>query len=206
MAQGVYRTCNTYSLVLTQTKSLSIMRFLILMLIWCFSLTSFAKSKEKITFFAQYECSKPNVTAGDSIVVSVVLYCSHPFHDVHCTTKSVKIKGGHSRLITTRGQRQQQQVRHEGSTYYAVVWERYVVGSESVGNISFASLKFEGKFIVYDSEYEYEPLDPFGFFSRPTRKSHQVDATCKSDKFKLPVVSRPKRSTQEIISSGGQVA
>lgn len=182
------------------------MRYLIVMLISLLSLSTSAKAKGEITFFAQYECSKPSVTVGDSVVVSLVLYSSHPFQDVHCVTKSCFIKGGHYRRISTRGQRQQQQVRHENAIYYAVVWERFVVGSETLGNISFAPQKFEGKFIVYDSEYEYEPLDPFGFFSRPTRKSHLVDASCKTTKFKLPVVARPKRSTQEVISSGGQVA
>lgn len=182
------------------------MRFLLILLLSIFTFSTQAKSKEKITFFAQYECSKASVTVGDSVIVSVVLYSSHPFQDVHCTSKSSKIKGGHARLILTRGQRQQQQVRHEDGIYYAVIWERFVVGSEAVGNINFAPLKFEGKFIVYDSDYEYEPLDPFGFFSRPTRKSHQANASCKSGKFKLPVVARPKRSTQEVLSSGGQVA
>lgn len=182
------------------------MRYLIVMLLSVLALSASAKTKEKITFFAQYECSKPNVTAGDSIVVNVVLYSSHPFEDVKCTTKSVKIKGGHSRRVVARGQRQQQQVRHEDGIYYAVVWDRYVVGSEKVETITFPPLKFSGQFIVYDSEYEYEPLDPFGFFSRPTRKSHQAEASCKTSKFKLPVVARPKRSTQEVISSGGQVA
>lgn len=182
------------------------MRYLLILMFSLLSVASSAKTKDDITFFAQYECSKPSVTAGDSIVVNIVLYSSHPFQDVKCTSKSFRIKGGHSRRITTRGQRQQQQVRHEGAIYYAVVWDRYVVSGDAVGNISFPELKFEGKFIVYDSEYEYEPLDPFGFFSRPTRKSHEASASCKSGKFRLPVTSRPKRSTQEVLSSGGQVA
>lgn len=182
------------------------MRYLTLLLLTILTLSSTAKAKDDITFFAQYECSKENVTVGDSTVVSLVLYSSHPFQDVNCTTKTSKIKGGHSRRVPSRGQRQQQQVRHEDGIYYALVWERYIVGSDEVETIAFPEVSFKGTFIVYDSEYEYEPLDPFGFFSRPTRKSHQAEASCKSKKFKLPVVPRPKRSTQEVLSSGGQVA
>lgn len=186
--------------------SLPIMRYLIILLLSFISIESLAKSKDEIIFFAQYECSKPSVTVGDSVIVNLVLYSSHPFQDVRCTSKSCKIKGGHSRRVSARGQRQQQQVRHEDGVYYAVVWDRFVVGSEAIGNINLPAQKFEGKFIVFDSDYEYEPLDPFGFFSRPTRKSHQAGATCKSKKFKLPVIARPKRSTQEVLSTGGNVA
>lgn len=182
------------------------MRNLILLLLSFVCLSSYAKTKEKITFFAQYECSKPSVTVGDSVVVNLVLYSSHAFQDVSCKSKKYKINGGHSRRITARGQRQQQQVRRDDGIYYAIIWDRFVVGSDAEANICFPALKFEGKFIVYDSDYEYEPVDPFGFFSRPTRKSHNEDAYCKSTKFKLPVVKRPKRSTREVLSSGGNVA
>lgn len=182
------------------------MRYLILLLLYIVPFATTAKTKEHINFFAQYECSKSNIIAGDSIMVSVVLYCDHPFQDVNCTTKSFRVKGGHYRKVARRSQRQQQQVRLEDGVFYSVVWDRFIVGSDVVGVIQLPQLQFKGQFIVYDSDYEYEPLDPFGFFSRPTRKSHHVDASCKSPKFKLPVIARPKRSTREVLSSGGQVA
>ena len=178
----------------------------LLILLFCSAQAVQAKGKDEVRFFARYECSKENVLVGDSVVVNVVLYASQPFQQADCKTKTPKIKGGHSRLLPSRGERQQQRVRLEDGIYYGIIWERYMVGSDEVESIRFPELQFEGTFIIYEDEYDYEPLDPFGFFSRPTRKSHTTEASCKSSTYTLPVVARPKRSTQEVISSGGQVA
>lgn len=178
----------------------------IIFLLLCPALSIHAKGKDEVRFFARYECNRENVLVGDSVVVNLVLYANQPFQKADCKTKAPKIKGGHSRVLPIRGERQQQRVRLEDGIYYGLIWERYVVGSDEVESIRFPEQQFEATFIIYEDEYNYEPLDPFGFFSRPTRKSHTAEGSCKSSTFSLPVVARPKRSTQEVISSGGQVA
>lgn len=164
-----------------------------------------AADKDDIDFFARCESAKTSITVSDSILVNVVLYCNHPFQQAECTTKNVKIKGGNARLLPRRGERQQQKVRLERGIYYAIVWQQYVVGSEKVEDIRFPEIHFDGTFVIYDSEEMYSPFDPFGFFSTPKRKSHTMSSRCKSEPYTISVEPRPKRSTQEIISSGGRV-
>lgn len=164
-----------------------------------------AADKDNIDFFVRCESAKTSITAGDSILVNVVLYSSHPFQKADCTTKNIKIKGGHSRLVPRRGDRQQQKVRLEGGIYYAIVWQQYMVGSDKVEEIRIPEMHFDATFVVYDSEEMYSPFDPFGFFSAPRRKSHTATSRCKSDPYTISVEARPKRSTQEVISSGARV-
>lgn len=169
-----------------------------------FSLPSSAK--DDIDLFARYECSRENIIAGDSIRVNVVIYCNHPFQKAVCTTKNIKVKGGHSRLMQRRGDREQQRVRLNQGVYYAILWDSYVVGSSQVENIKFPELQFDCDIEVIEQEESYDPFDPFSFFHRPQRKSHIASGHCKCPSYTLPVVERPKRSTQEAISSGIQVA
>lgn len=164
-----------------------------------------AADKDDIDFFARCESARTSITAGDSILVNVVLYSNHPFQQAECTTKNVKIKGGNVRSVPRRGDRQQQKVRLERGIYYAIVWQQYVVGSDKVEEIRFPEIHFDGTFVVYDSEEMYSPFDPFGFFSTPKRKSHNVSSRCKTEPFSIQIEARPKRSTQEVISSGARV-
>lgn len=165
-----------------------------------------ASAEDGVELFARYECSGDNIIAGDSTLVNVVLYCNYPFSQAECTTKNIKIKGGHSRLVERRGQRQQQRVRLQQGIFYAIVWDTYVVGSSRVEDLKFPELRFDCKVEIKEGEDYYSPFDPFGFFSRPQRKSRVVEDHVKCPAFTLPVVERPKRSTQEAIRSGSQVA
>lgn len=178
----------------------------LIILLLCSTLSANAKGKDEVRFFARYECSQENAIVGDSVIVNLVLYANQPFQKADCKTKSVKIKGGHSRPVSIYGERQQQRVRLDDGIYYGLIWQSYVVGSDEVEQIYFPEQQFEATFIIYENEYDYEPIDPFGFFSRPTRKTHSAEGSCKSSSFTLHVKARPKRSTKEVISSGGQVA
>lgn len=158
-----------------------------------------------VRLFARYEPARETLTEGDSLQVNVVLYSNCPFQRAECTTKNIKIKGGHSRLLPRRGDRQQQRVRLAEGIFYAILWDTYVVGNDRTGSIKFPALQFDCEVEVTDEVYN-EPFDPFGFFSRPRHKTHKVKTQCKCPAFELPVTERPKRSTLEVISSGGKVA
>lgn len=158
-------------------------------------------------FFARYECQRENVTVGDSVVVQLVVYSRHPFHQARCLTQKPKIKGGKARELKLQGERQQQKVRLSDGVYYAILWSRYMAGSDDVCTIRFPEISFEAELVVYDQDSapSYNPFDPFGFFSQPERKSRVVRSKCKSEEFTLPVQQRPKRSTQDVIKSGAKV-
>lgn len=165
-----------------------------------------AADEDEVDVFAQYECKGDNVVQGDSIVVNVVIYSSQPFQRAACTTKNAKIKGGHSRLMERNFERQQQRVRLNRGVYYAILWDSYVVGSSAVENIKFPELQFDLELEVSDGEAYIDPFDPFGFFGRPKRRSHVVKRRVKTSPFTLPVIEKPKRSTQEAIKSGSRIA
>lgn len=164
-----------------------------------------AEEDEGVVLFARYEPARETVTAGDSLSVNLVLYSNCAFQRAECSTKNIKIKGGRWRVQARRGDRQQQRVRLSDGVYYAILWDTYIVGSDKAGEIKFPQLQFDCVVEVLEKEVYVDPFDPFGFFSSPRHKSHKAKASGKCPAFELPVVDRPKRSTQEIISSGGQV-
>lgn len=178
---------------------------LILLLTIVISTPVWAGGKDEADVFARYECQRDDVIAGDSIVINIVLYSSHPFQKAECTTKNIKIKGCTPRLVARRGNRQQQRVRLSQGIYYAIVWDSYVVGHAQPTEIKFPEVQFDCQVEIVESE-GYDPFDPFGFFGRPQRKSREVQQKCKAPAFVLPVIERPKRSTQEAISSGSRIA
>ena len=156
--------------------------------------------QDEITFFAQIEHDNRPLYAGDSCVVSIVLYSPAPFRDVRCTSASLKVRGGHARLLP-QGQRTQQRVVKDNRFYMAMVWQQWVVGSEDVGKLQFSPLQFEGEF----SKVEM-PDDPFDRFFYGPQETGRVKRKCKMNAYTLPVLEKPKRSTREILQSGGQVA
>lgn len=181
------------------------------LLVLASALATWAEGKPEepeVRFFARCECQRDFLTVEDSVVVSIVLYSNVPFQSATTKTKEVKIRGGHSRKLPKHGEMQQQRVRLEDGIYYGVIYDRYVVGSDAAGEIRLPEVKFEAEVMIYDGEEypERSPFDPFGFFSRPEPRYHTVRARCTSPAFVLPVKARPKRSTQEILSSGGRVA
>lgn len=169
-------------------------------------LPSWATNEADIVVFARYECQRENVIVGDSVVVNVVLYSNVPFRKAECMSKNIKAKGGLSRLLPRYGERQQKRTRLSQGTYYAIVWDSYMVGSAKVEQVKFPELQFEYEVeVAYGEEY-YDPFDPFGFFHAPRRQTRPENGKVKCPAFTIPFVEKPKRSTQEAISSGSRIA
>lgn len=185
------------------TRTNPTMRHILLILLLTLASLPVA-AQNSVEVFARYECQRDEVIQGDSTVVNIVVYSNLPFQRVKCANQKVKIKGGNTRLLPRRGERQQQQVRTGRGVYYAILWDSYIVGSNRVETIKFPELKFEVELQEYETYHD--PFDPFGFFSRPQRTGRIIEGNCKIPTFTLPVIERPKRSTQEAISSGSQVA
>lgn len=172
----------------------------------CHAEAKHTEEAEEVRFFASYEASREKFIVGDSLLVNVVVYSSAAFQNVELLSRSPKAKGGTMRLLPGRGL-QQQRVRTADGLYYAIVLQRYIVSSQDVGTLTLPEMKFSGEFVIYDEpEEQFSPFDPFGFFRQTPRKSHKVKQKCKAESMKLQVVPKPKRSTQEVISSGTRVA
>lgn len=161
---------------------------------------------EELDVFVRYECQRENIVVGDSILVNVVLYSSAPFRKAECTTKNVKIKGGETRLMPRRGDRQQQRVHLSQGLYYAIVWDSYIVSSNKVEELKFPELQFNYEVEVSFGEEYYDPFDPFGFFHAPRRQTRPENGHCKCPAYSLHVIEKPKRSTQDAIRSGSRIA
>lgn len=162
----------------------------------------YAQTKEEVSFFARVVSERERLFVGDSCVVNIVLYSSHPFVEVESSPQQPRIRGGHTRALPRYGQRLQERVRMKEGVFYALVWEQVVVGREEVGKIHFSTMNFNGSFAVYE-----ESQDPFErFFGFAPRQRRVVKAKCKLTPFELPVEERPKRSTRDLMSSGGKVA
>lgn len=180
--------------------------YLIAILAFIIGIPSLAADKDAVDVFARYECQRDNVIIGDSVLVNVVLYSAAPFRKAECTTKNIKTKGGIVRQLPRRGDRQQQRVRLSQGVYYAIVWESYMVASNKVEDVKFPALQFSYEVEVSYGEEYYDPFDPFGFFHAPRRQTRPENGRCQCPTFTLPVTEKPKRSTQEAISSGSRIA
>lgn len=160
-----------------------------------------AQTEKAATFFAKYEVERDALVAGDSMRVNLWLYASQPFRDVQLAAKTPKVKGGKARAVAM-GQRSQRTVRLPEGVFYEMLWQQYVVASEEVGEIRFLPTRLDAKLAII----EYNP-DPFAqFFGEGTREVGLVKTKCKTPALHIEVKERPKRSTQEIIHSGGRVA
>lgn len=161
--------------------------------------------EERIHFFACYEPAYEEIVAGDSMLVNVVLYSSAPFHHVHQPKKPLTLKSGTMRLLPQRVINQQR-VRLEQGVYYAIVLQRYMVSAESAGTLTLPGTKLQGDFIVYTPLFaESLPQSPYGFFHQTPYKSSIVSRKCRLESKRIKVRERPKRSTQDVIRSGGRV-
>ncbi len=164
-----------------------------------------AAAKDNIRIFASYEPTHDEIIVNDSMLVNVVVYSSVPFRHIEMLSKNIKAKGGRMRLLPNH-ELQQQRVRMEDGVYYAVVFQRYIVGSDNTGTISLPDLQIESEVIVYDTE-ELQPFsfDPFGFFRQTPRKGRSIKQKCKVENLRINVTEKPKRSTQEAMRSGARV-
>lgn len=160
-----------------------------------------SKDKEDVVFFARVVTEREQLFAGDSCLVNIVLYSSLPFADVEKDPEVISVKGGRARLLPRRSRPTPFRIQMEEGIFNAVVWQQYIVGRDDVGKIRFSTPTFHATFgIVEMSDDPFERF--FGFGQRNLRL---VKAKCKLDAFTLPVVERPKRSSQDILQSGGSL-
>lgn len=165
-----------------------------------FPLSLFAEQKADVDFYAELVPHKEQLYSGDSCLVSIVLYANQPFHRIKSKCSPLIVKGGRARLIS-ENTTQQERVRTSKGMYYQLILQQYVVGGDKIGKIIFPKHRYEVELGMYEVQRE-----PFSFFFGERQKlvkTIPVSATLSSSP--LQVLPRPKRSTKDMIQSGGRV-
>lgn len=161
-----------------------------------------ASTKTKADFYAEISSERDSLVVGDCCLVSVVLYANLPFESVEQKPRNIVFpKDVHVTPIQT--DRTQQQVHTARGVYYALVWQHYRVSRKDVGRIVCPEHLFTAELGIYQAVGDGF-LDFFSF-APSMRLVEKRKAICKTPKYSLPVVERPKRNTQEILRSGRQV-
>lgn len=167
----------------------------ILALLSCFPL-----SAQKTECYAEWLTSHEQLYAGDSCLASVVLYSNLPFLEVKGKIPPLRTKGGSARLVAENCN-QQERVRTERGLFYRLVLQQYVVRSEEQGKLQLPKQQYEVALGLYRTSNN--PFDLF-FGSEPQLVKTLI-TNISLPTHQLPVVERPKRKTQDMISSGQRV-
>ena len=179
------------------------MRTILLSLIFLYTLFLPAKNNNS-SFFAKIsiENNKTDIIEGDSAVFSVWLYSALPFGDIKCSNSDIKINHCHVKKFINRYTRNQTQRYIGNKAYYCYLWAQYVVKSDKKGNYVFPSLDFS---ITQYQEIEQniDPFDPFGFFRKPSYK--KISQNASSPIVKFNVITRPLKTTEELIKNGATI-
>ena len=154
-------------------------------------------AERQADFFVRVLPDRETLFAGDSMLVSVVLYSVHPIAQAECSGK-FKVKGDkcsvrplHIRRDETAGR-----VREGNRLFYTLVWEQYVVAPGSSGSYSLPSLKFKAdvqEIISMPDIFDHMMGTP------PEYRMHKVEAA--SEPFTFKVKEKPLRSTREMMRS-----
>ena len=142
------------------------------------------------------------VLAGDSMLVSVVLYSQYPIAEAECTT-TFKVSGKGNAKCTARRlginrNATASRTREGRNVYYTLVWDQYVVAPDAVGTYTIPSLKFSAKL---QQVVRMPDLFDQMMGASPEYRTHKVSGS--SESFTFEAKEKPRRSTRDILSSGG---
>lgn len=140
---------------------------------------------------------RPEVYAGDSMLVSVVLYAEHPIAQAECKT-DFQIKGKcRVRRLNIHREATAGRVREGQHIYYTLVWAQYVIAPEKVGTYTLPAQKFDA---VLNEVVSMPDFFDQMMGARPEYREHKASA--KSHPFKFEVKPKPLRSTIEMMRHG----
>lgn len=143
---------------------------------------------------------RETVYAGDSVLLSVVLYASAPIAKAECATNFSVSGKCRVRKIDINRNATASRVREGRKIYYTLVWAQYVVSPEKTGQFSVPSQKFK---TILQQVVRMPDLFDQMMGARPEYK--ELKATASSEVYKFEVREKPLRSTQEIMRGGGIV-
>ena len=170
-------------------------------LLFCGTLFELPLQAEENDFFAEVITDRQQLYVSDSCVVSVVVYARQPILSLEQSPRTTRFAAAiQARALPT--DRQMVRTHRKNQAYYAIVWQRFMVSRNKVGEIVFPQLKFKGEVGIYQWE---DREDDFFFIAPQPRLTRKIKKNCRLAPFKLPVTERPKRTTKELIRSGEQV-
>lgn len=155
---------------------------------------------EKKTLFARIMPDREQVYAGDSMLVSVVLYSSAPIAKAECLT-NLSVKGKCTlRKLDINRDATAGRTRYEGLIYYTLVWNQYVFAPQKAGDYTIPVQKFKAtlhKIVrvpdIFDQMMGAQP------------EYREIKLQGESKSFTIHVTNRPLRSTREMMQGGAGV-
>lgn len=143
---------------------------------------------------------RSTIYAGDSLLVSVVLYAPAPIARAECKTDfSVKGKCRVRKLPINRNATAGR-TREGRNVYYTLVWAQYVVAPDKAGKYTIPAQKFTATL----QEVVWMP-DLFDQMMGARPQYREVEARGASETFSFEVKEKPLRSTQEMMRGRGQI-
>ena len=163
-----------------------------------------SETDAKPEFFARIVPQSNSLIAGDSMLVSVVLYAEHPIARAECTnTFRVKArKGGKAtaRRLSINRDATASRSREGRRIYYTLVWDQYVVAAEGVDEFTVQPLKFKATLQQVISMPDF-----FDQMMGAQPEVRNVSASCTSEAYTFSTKEKPRRSTSDAVRSGSTV-
>lgn len=159
-----------------------------------------ADDKDKASdFFVRAVPDRSEVIAGDSLLVSYVVYAAAPIASLESNDEP-KVRNGRLRRLPVRREATSSRVMENGRVYYTLVWSQYVVAPKGVGEVTLSPCEFKGTLHVYPA-----PRDPFEAFFGTNEPPRKVKVKAHSEKLQISVKPKPKRSNSDLSRGGGFV-
>ncbi len=169
-----------------------------------FSAARAASADAKPEFFARIVPQSNELIAGDSMLVSVVLYAEYPIAKAECTnTFRVKArKGGKStaRRLSINRDATASRSREGRRVYYTLVWDQYVVAAEGIDEFTVQPLKFKATLQQVTSM-----PDLFDQMMGAQPEVRNISVSCTSEALSFSTKEKPRRSTSDALRSGNVV-
>lgn len=149
-------------------------------------------------FFVRVLPDRERVYAGDSMLVSVVLYASYPIDRAEAKD-NFKVSGGKCGLrpLSINRNATAGRVRERRHVYCTLVWAQYVVSPSSTGKFKIPPVKFNA---TLQQTVRMPDLFDQMMGARPEYK--EVPVSAKSDAFTFEVKEKPLRSTRDMMRTG----
>lgn len=148
-------------------------------------------------FFARIIPDRDVIYAGDSMLVSVVLYATSPIAKAECSTE-FEVKGKcNTRKLNINRNATAGRTREGQHVYYTLVWNQYVVAPTRTGKFVIPTQKFKATLQKVISMPDF--FDQM-MGAQPQYKNIKVQGS--SDAFTFEVTEKPLRSTQEMMRNG----
>ena len=173
-------------------------RFILsLLLLIVFALPMSAERKAEL--FARILPDREQVYAGDSVLLSVVLYASDPIAKAESTT-TFGVKGKASvRKLNINRNATAGRTRENGRLYYTLVWNQYVVAPTQPGTYTIGVQKFKATL-----QQVIAMPDLFDHIMGEKTQYRELKVHGSSPTFTFEVKQKPLRSTQEMLRSSKQ--